>query len=164
VKRSALLFTAALVVFLAGCGGDDGDGESFAATTAAEATVTEAAEESDRCMRVPRGLVEAIETGLTVEGGGRLMNARAVKSNDFKRVYFISADIEGPGLEGPNPDEIGTWSKSGPLRVGDGLIYAVDATANEFSDWGDGRKTDAELSMEDDGAEESKDCVEDAAR
>jgi hypothetical protein len=36
----------------------------------------------------------------------------------------------------------------------------VDAVANEFSDWGDARTTDAMMSMEDDGAEESKDCVE----
>jgi hypothetical protein len=154
VKRSGLLFTAALVLlFASSCGGDDGAGETFATETA-----TEEATGSDRCENVPQGLVQAISEGLTVGGGGTLTNAKAVKSNDFKRVYFISADIDGPGLEGP--DDIGTWAKSGPLRVGGGLIFSVDAVANEFSDWGDGRKTDAQFSMEDDGAEESKDCVE----
>ena len=33
-----------------------------------------------------------------------------------------------------------------------GLILAVDPVANEFSDWGDGSRTDAQLSMNDDGA------------
>jgi hypothetical protein len=159
VKRSWLLFTAALVVLLAGgCGSDDGESGAPAGET-----TTEEATASDRCRNVPPGLVQAIETGLTVTGGGTLTNAKAVKSDDFKRVYFISADIEGSGMEGANSDDIGTWAKSGPLRVGGGLIFAVDATANEFSDWGDGRKTDAQLSMEDDGAEESKECVENAS-
>jgi hypothetical protein len=146
VKRSGLLFTAALVVLLASsCGGDDGGNDASA-----------------RCENVPQALVDAMEEGLEVTGGGgTLTNAKAVKSNDFERVYFISADIDGPGLEGP--DDIGTWAKSGPLRVGEGLILAVDGVANEFSDWGDGRKTDAMLSMDNDGAEESKDCVENAS-
>jgi hypothetical protein len=152
VKRSGLLFAAALVVLLASCGGDDKSSSGDKASSA------------DRCRNVPKSLVDAIEAGLTVTGGGTLTNVKAVKSTDFKRVYFISADIEGSGMEEPNSDDIGTWVKSGPLRVGGGLILAVDATANEFSDWGDGRKTDAQLSMEDEGAEESKDCVKDAQR
>jgi hypothetical protein len=158
VKRSALLFTAALVVLSAGgCGGDDGE-----SVAPAGETTTEDATASDRCRNVPPGLVQGIETGLTLTGGGgTLSNAKAVKSNDFKRVYFISADIDGPGLEGP--DDIGTWAKSGPLRVGGGLILSVDGVAKEFSDWGDGAKTDAQLSMEEDGAEESKECVENAS-
>jgi hypothetical protein len=64
VKRSALLFTAAIVVLLASSGGD---GE---------------ASSSDRCEEGPFTL-----TG----GSGTLTNAKAVKSNDFKRVYFTPA-------------------------------------------------------------------------
>jgi hypothetical protein len=155
VKRG--LFPLALICVLtaSACGGDDGGGGASAGGTA-----TEEATGSDRCENVPPGLVQGIATGLTVGGGGTLTNAKAVKSNDFERVYFISADIDGPGLEGP--DDIGTWAKSGPLRVGGGLILSVDAVAKEFSDWGDGGSTDAMLSMDDDGAEESKECVEEA--
>jgi hypothetical protein len=153
VKRRKLLFTAALILLLGvACGGGDGGGDDENAGGAA----------SERCENVPQGLVNAIASGLTVQGGGTLSHARAVKSDDYRKVYFISADIDGPGLEGS--DDVGTWSKSGPVRVGDGLIFAVDAVANEFSDWGDGRTTDAMLSMEDDGAEESQDCVEAASR
>jgi hypothetical protein len=145
MQRGWLLVAAAMFVLLgSACGGG---GKS---TTA-----------SSRCKLVPPALTKAIESGLTVTGGGTLVHARAVKSGDFKRVHFISAEINGPGMTGPG--EIGTWAKSGPLRVGGGLILSVDSLANEFSDWGDGRKTDAHLSMDDDGAQESHDCVADAA-
>jgi hypothetical protein len=147
VKRSGLLFTAALLVLLASSCGGDGDGGG---------------EASSRCENVPPALVAAMEEGLELTGGGgSLTNAKSVKSNDFERVYFISADIDGPGLEGP--DDIGTWAKSGPLQVGGGLILSVDNVAEEFSSWPDAGTTDVEMSMEDDGAEESKDCVEDAS-
>jgi hypothetical protein len=167
VKHSAalvVLAAAALLALGSACGGGDGGNDSAApkatTTTRAEPPPATTADESSRCKKVPPGLVKAIESGLTVTGGGKLTNAWAVKSEDFKRVYFISADIDGTGLEGP--DDIGTWAKSGPLRVGGGLILSVDSVANEFSDWGDGRKTDAQLSISDDGAEESQDCVQDA--
>ncbi len=42
---------------------------------------------------------------------------------------------------------------------GGGLIYSVDAVAEEFSDWGPGGQTDAGFSMSDDGAQESVDCA-----
>jgi hypothetical protein len=155
------------------CGGGDGGDENAEpatrATTTTETkpdlpppatTVEEEEEESTHCRNVPPGLVNAMEEGLSVTGGGTLTNAHAVKSEDFKRVFFVSAEINGAGMEGSG--EIGTWAKSGPLRAGGGLILAVDSFANEFSDWGDGGETDAQLSMDNDGAEESKDCVEDA--
>ena len=69
-------------------------------------------------------------------------------------MYFVSGDLDGEGLDGP--DDIGTWVKSGPLRVGRGLILSVDNVAKEFSAWGDAGKT---ISMSDDGAQESIDCV-----
>jgi hypothetical protein len=169
---------AALLTLGSACGGSDGGDENAEQATPATTTTEtkpdlpppattaeeeEEAEESTRCEKVPRGLVKAIETGLLAGVGGlaKLTDARAVKSEDFKRVYFVSAEIDGAGLEGTG--EIGTWAKSGPLRVGQGLILSVDSFANEFSYWDDGGETDAQLSMDNDGAEESKDCVEDAS-
>jgi hypothetical protein len=58
----------------------------------------------------------------------------------------------------PQAGEIGTWATNS--LEDEGLIFAVDGLANEFSDWGDGRETDAQLSLADDGAEESRECVE----
>jgi hypothetical protein len=139
VKRGSLLVAILVCVFLVGgCGDDDSGG--------------------DQGEDVPKALVEAIATGLIVPGGGMLRQAQAVKSGDFDDVYFVSAEIDAAGLEGLG--DIGTWAKSGPLRVGGGSIYSVDGVAKEFSDWGDGGKTDAQLSMEDDGAAASQECVQ----
>ena len=146
VKHSAVLGALAAAVLLAlgsACGGSDGGNEN------AEA------QESSRCTNVPRGLVEEIEKGLTVQGT-TLTNARAVKSEDFKQVQFVSAEIEGPGIDGSG--QIGTWAKGGSLGDGGG-VTSVDGFALEYSDWADGPLSDAELSVTDDGAQESRDCV-----
>jgi hypothetical protein len=111
-----------------------------------------------RCLDAPEELIQAIETGLTVGGGGWLdaMTAQAVKSNDFNSVYFVAAAIYGPGMG--QKGVIGVWATNN-LTPGQGLIYAVDAVALEFSDWGDGRRTDAQMSVVSDGASEAADCV-----
>jgi hypothetical protein len=154
VKRGSLLVAILVCVFLVGgCGDDDSGGDQGEAETAGQE-----APASGGCEDVPKALVEAIATGLIVPGGGMLRQAQAVKSGDFDDVYFVSAEIDAAGLEGLG--DIGTWAKSGPLRVGGGSIYSVDGVAKEFSDWGDGGKTDAQLSMEDDGAAASQECVQ----
>lgn len=53
------------------------------------------------CLNVPAHKVDQIEAGLTVQGGGSLRKAEAVRSGAHRSVYFVSADLEGPGLEGP---------------------------------------------------------------
>lgn len=170
-----ILLAVLLAITLAACGddgsnGDDGDvaqdtaapeSESPPATQQPEEPEErdEPGEEESRCRKVPTAVVDAISTGLEVEGGGKLRGARAVRSDDFERAYFVSADIQGPGLEGS--DDIATWTTN---RLGEGgLIYAVGGLANEFSDWGDGGETDAGFSLEDDGAEESIECAKEAA-
>jgi hypothetical protein len=113
-----------------------------------------------RCLNVPPALINAIRTGVTAQDGASLRYAQAVKSADFTSAYFVSADIQAPGLEGS--DDVATWATN-RLRVG-GLIYAVDAFANRFSNWPDGYKTNAKLTMIDDGAELSQDCVKATAK
>jgi hypothetical protein len=102
---------------------------------------------------VPAATKEAIAQG--VEAGLTLGKARAVRSDDFKKAFFIAIELDGPGLEGKG--DIGTWVTN--RLKGGGLIYSVDAVANEVSDWGDGGSTDAGFSMSDDGADESRDCL-----
>ena len=147
MRRSLVLSASVCMLLLVGgCGGDDEETPTTVSATLIEeppATTEEAAPttdeaESSRCEDVPQDLVDGIATGLNGPGGNTLSNAQAVKSKDFEEVYFISADIDGPG--------IGTGAKSGPLAVGEGLILAVDNYPKEFSHWGDGGKTDAELS------------------
>jgi hypothetical protein len=144
---------AALVIVattLAGCGDDSGP------SSKADSAPPPAAE--GRCENVSPAKVEAIASGLQLTGGGgSLRGARAVASEDFQNVYFVSAEIDGAGLEGKG--DVGTWATNGIADAG-GTVYAVDAIAQEFSDWPDGDKTDAEVSMGDDGAEASRDCLE----
>src|SRR4051794_31082768 len=61
---------------------------------------------ASRCVVVRAAVRGAISTGLN--HGARLRAARAVRSRDFKSVYFVSADLQGPGLRGKN--EIATWA------------------------------------------------------
>lgn len=128
-----------VALFVGACGGDDGQ------------------EASVRCEAVPQQLASQIESGLTVQGGGTLREAKAVESEDFEdTVYFISADIRGPGMEGS--DQIGTWATDS--LEGHVPLFSVDAIAKEFSEWPDASSTEAGFSLADDGAEESRDCVQ----
>jgi len=138
-----------------GCDDEDSHGKTriFVATVAPTTR-------HPRCLDVPRPLVNAIRSGPSVEGGGSLRYAQAVKSNDFPSVYFVSADIEAAGLD--ESDDVATWATN-RLGVG-GLIYSVDPLANKFSNWADGWMTDAQLTMIDDGAELSQQCVKAVAK
>ena len=87
-----------------------------------------------------------------------LRGARAAASGDTERVWFISAEIRGPGLE--KSGAIGTWAKIGALAVGDGPILSVDSVfAQQLSGWSRGDLTLANLTMDDAGAQASHDCV-----
>lgn len=141
VRATAL---AGVAIALAGCGGS-GSAESGGAPATTEAS---------RCLPVAAEVVEAIESGLL--DGNTLRSARAVKSDDYVNIYFVSAEIDGPGVEGAG--EVGTWALNRIDSVA-GLIFAVGGHAHQFSDWGHGEKTDAEFSLARDGAEESRACV-----
>jgi len=100
--------------------------------------------------------VAAIKEGLTVTGGGTLRNAKAVRSKDFEKVWMVAADIQGSGMEGS--EDIGVWATNS--LQGDGLVFAIDGFAQEFSDWGHGDTTDANITQAADGVQEAKDCVQ----
>jgi len=147
-----------VLVVAAACGDGDGDSESASGTTGQPRSTTTQAQEPNRCVTVPSALVAAIEEGLTVSGGGTLRNARAVKSNDFEKVYMVAADIQGAGMEGN--EQVGVWATNS--LKGDGLIFSVDGQAKEFSDWGDGATTDANITQAADGVDEARECARNA--
>lgn len=109
---------------------------------------------SSRCVRVSSEKLQSI-LPLTAGGGGTLRNGWAVKSSDFQSVYFLAAEMDFPGAEGDG--EIGVWA-TGSLEATVGF-FSVNGLAIEFSQWGDGSKTDAQLSISDDGASEAEQCV-----
>ena len=112
-------------------------------------------EQANRCLEVPEAVVASLNEGFNTEGL-ILRNAKAVKSSDFESVYFISADIQGAGLEGE--DDIATFTTNS-LESGGGIYMSVDRVAKQFSVFPDASNTDAKATMSDDGAEQSRDCV-----
>lgn len=127
---------------------------AFACAPAADDEEASAADVD--CLDVPAHTVEKIESGLTVQGGGSLRDARAVRSGAHRSAYFVSADLEGPGLEGPG--HLATWIVT-ELEERAGMVLSVSGQAKEFSDWGDASTTDARATMSDHGARESRACV-----
>lgn len=161
--KKIIIGVVALFVLVAILGslGESDEESSSSQTEAAPGTmsnpppVSEPVKDS-RCQVPPAALMAAIASGLSkVSGGGTLRDAAAVRSDDFKSAYFVSAEIDGPGIE--DDGDVGTWVTN---RLEEpGLIYSVNAVAKSFSDWGDGGRTDASFSMSDDGAEASQDCL-----
>lgn len=110
----------------------------------------------ERCEVPVLNLVDGISTGLTAHGDASLRGARAVRSADFERVWFVAADIQAPGLEGD--DEIAVWAVTGDVTSykWSGLITSASGRARQFSDWG---TLEATNGRSDDGNRESADCV-----
>ena len=94
--------------------------------------------------------------------GVTLSDVWVTKSDDFENVWFVGAKLNGLGLD--EDTHVAVWATSlineDGEYTGTGLIFSVGGFANEFSDWGDGGSTDAEMSLSDDGAEEVQECVE----
>lgn len=142
LSRRAKLFVVigAVVVLLAAIGSLGGS--SGTGGTAGD-------DRSPRCGRASSALVSAIESGLTVNGGGSLTDAYIVHSDDFENAHFVAAKIEGEGIA----DAVGVWSTNDP--AGGGSIFSADALAEEFSDWGNGPG----FRPSDDGFSEARDCA-----
>lgn len=110
---------------------------------------------TSRCLDVPDTILERLNSGLNINGGGSIRNVKAVKSDTFSSVYFISGDLEGSGLEGSS--DIATFATNKLDYTG--LTLSVDAVAVEFSDWPDVKTTNLGVSIGDDGYSESRACV-----
>lgn len=131
---------------------------ALALTACGEAGGTDEAAAAE-CLTVSTAKVEWIASGLTVPGNASLRNARAVRSGAHADAYFVSADIEGPGFEGPG--HVITWFVTN-LKGSSGIVNSVDDLAKEFTDWPDASKTAVAATMSDEGAFESRRCSEDA--
>jgi hypothetical protein len=123
---------------LAGCGGDDDESTSPA---------------NSRCEPATSALMTPLGNSLKSERDS-LENGQVVKSRDHSDIYFVSAELEGPGLF--DPGDVATWATTSP--GGAEAIFSVDQLAKDYTTWRDGTAI-ASLSLEDDGATESRDCV-----
>lgn len=112
-------------------------------------------QKANKCEDVPADVVASLQEGANTKGT-TLRNAKAVKSNDFESVYFISADIQGAGLEGS--EDIATFTTN-KLENGGGILMSVNNVAKEFFVFPDASTTDAKATMSDDGASRSQTCA-----
>jgi hypothetical protein len=111
--------------------------------------------ELGRCESVPATTVAVIEQGSDLPGFS-LSDARAVRSTDFNKVWFISGRITADG----EPSSVGTWATN-DLALGAaaaGFLTAVDTSARSSTDWGSAGGI-GDISMSDDGADLSRRCV-----
>jgi len=107
------------------------------------------------CLSVPDVIVDRLNSGLNINGGGSIRNLKAVKSTDFESIYFISGDLQGAGLEGSG--DIATFATNKLDYTG--LTLSVDTVAVEFSDWPDVSTTNLGVSRSNKGYSESRKCV-----
>lgn len=100
------------------------------------------------CLEVPTSLKNRIESGLNTKGI-TIRNVKAVKSNDYKNTYFVSADMQGAGFE--RKDDIVTFSVNS--LEGNTMILSVNYVAKEFFVY---PKVDDRMTLH--GAKESQKC------
>ena len=138
--------------------GDNSEVSSTSTQSAAETTdeqVTTQTFESFGCLKVSPNLVSGIAGGFdSSELTGR---AAGYRSSDYADVKFVAVEFIPNGSStkevavfGTNDDDMNDGSL-------DGLINAADGFAKNFSTWGE--STNFQLSIADDGARESIECL-----
>jgi len=114
----------------------------------------------ERCIIPDQPVIDWIELGLYPDDGTHLRHVWAVKSDDFENVWFVAADLEGPGMEGDG--EIAIWATNAlasdgkPQPDGGGFVWWANHMAEEFADWPHGQLNEFE---EYDGMDDAKDCA-----
>lgn len=138
---------------LAGCQSDDTKttGNDTPAVVASP-TPTPTKTVESRCVKVSAKRIADLSTGLDKSAGLTIASAQAVKSTDFKNVYMIAALLNGPGVK----NQVGVWASN---SLEEGGFFSVDGFALEFSDWADGPKSDANITLTSEGVDEAKDCA-----
>jgi hypothetical protein len=110
-----------------------------------------------RCVVASPGQMEAIRSGVkSIQESNNVETGWAVKSNDFKNVWMVAAEITGPNLE--DVTSIGVWAISGDPGS-PGMILSVNGFAKEFTPYPDASETDANITIADDGVRQAEQCV-----
>jgi hypothetical protein len=84
-------------------------------------------------------------------GTGKLsfVSASAVKSPDFKSVYFVAVKFKAKGVR----NQVGVWAISGklPQKAADlsGLTLSANSIAQQFTVWPDGNRSQAQIATND---------------
>ena len=148
--RTLLLvaLTVTLVFGVAACASEKGT------TDEATKEPTPAAEES-RTESASKALLAAIASGEESGTGMKAVRGVFVPSGDLRNVYFVAMEFEATGIG----KLVGVWATNG--TKGEGAIYAVDGTAQQYTVWPHGNSTAANITIRDYGAQAAKDALHD---
>ena len=117
-----VLFSLAVVLLaVAACGGEPSEREQKEESRLSA---------TGDCELAPAATITQITETLTVEGGS-IRAAHQVRSKLYNNIYMVAADIEGPGLDGP--DDIGVWA-SGEIQGTDATLSWVNSIARDNSE------------------------------
>ncbi|HZH25404.1 MAG TPA: hypothetical protein VEY49_10890 [Solirubrobacteraceae bacterium] len=108
------------------------------------------------CRKASKRLLTGIATGVQTSGKAKLRHGYITRSEDFKKVFMVAADIQAPGFLGA--DDVAVWATTSPN--GNGFVFAVDGVAQERSDWGDADRTDPAIEEAADGVQRARGCAE----
>lgn len=79
-----------------------------------------------------------------------------MKSPDFKNVYFVAMQFK---VSGDSETQLGVWAISKSVKLGEqGLIMAVDGSAQQFTVWPDADHSSADISKADPRVGDAKAC------
>jgi hypothetical protein len=138
----------ALVLAAAGCGGDE-EPESAATTDGAAGT---------SCVPATSDIMAPLGGRAALANADvRLQNGQLVESTETPGIWFLSAELDGPGLE--EDGDVATWATAS--QYGEEAIYSVDDLAAEYTNFSPVAAADG-ISADDAAAEESRACVESA--
>lgn len=142
--RTGAIAATILLLSLTGCSSSSGAG-----------TPVDPAEPDRECLDVPADVQQTIAEGAN-ETTITPVDAAAVTSLEEDGIYVVAMSFTAPGVEDP---EVGVWMTHGLDLVSAGPIYAVDGFAHEFTVWPH-TVNDHELSVNEDGVDEAKACLE----
>ena len=140
--RRLLLIPCSLLLLglLSACGESESSGGATTPVTAQEATEPEGG--GSDCEAASTVLVEALNSSLTIAGGGTVTNVNVMEVTDpppapFRGyadgVYAVAAKFVGEGMD----NTYGIWAASRDMvRTGGGLIIGADSVTREFSEFG----------------------------
>jgi len=110
-------------------------------------------DDKDQCIDISDKAVNRIADGLNTEGIS-LRGAQAVIAPNRENAYFVTVDLQGPGLEG-----VGDIAVLATNDLELGSVISVDAVANEFFVWPDGRSSDFNFSVSEAGVGGARECT-----
>ena len=120
-----------VILFIVGC------------STESNNTQSQSEQNDDRIQPASQRQIETLEFGL-IEGIS-ISNIYTIKSQDFANVYFAGGLLNGAGVN----NEIGIWVAGYEKQS---LTMSINGIAQQFSDYPAGKNTDAQVTMNDEGA------------